>query len=323
MIPSRLVAVTDGGSLLGQAVVLRLLAQGWRVRQLVSSPIVSSPAGVEIVRGGLEDSAALDQLVKGAEAVVQTAMIDRARSQSQYFDINVEGAYRLGRSVRAWAPMARLVVVSSLVARFPWLSAHAASIADGEDALIETAGNCSWSVLRLGPVYGPRDPKTLLMMRNATLPLMPIPNLPLARISPLQLDDAASLIAAACAYGGTEGKAVWDVGEGAYSWLEIARAVRRAVGETPRLVRVPLALVSLGIILTHPLGSGETRLLSPGRLCEMFHNVWAARPQNVPPETVWRPSTALEAGLFDAAHWFRVNGWLKEPETLSASRIRG
>jgi 2-alkyl-3-oxoalkanoate reductase len=326
VIAPRLAAVTGGTGLLGRAIVARLLAEGWRVRLLLRSPDEAAsrgvvPVGVETVFGGLADAAALERLVAGADAVIHSAMVNRARSEDDYYDINVEASYRLGLAVRAWAPVARLVVVSSLVARFPWLSAHAASRADGEDAVIDTAGNRSWAVLRLGPIYGPGDRKTLLMMEAATWPVMPIPDLPQASISPLHLDDAATAIVGACGAG--QRGAVWDVGEGEYSWLDIARAVRRSVGEAPLLVRVPTTMVSLAVALTHPLGAGETPLLSPGRMCEMFHEDWTARPQHRPPEAVWRPRLRLEAGLFATADWFRVNGWLKQPETLSASRLRG
>ncbi|MDA8230982.1 MAG: NAD(P)-dependent oxidoreductase [Magnetospirillum sp.] len=316
-----LVAVTGGAGLLGRAVISRLLADGWRVRQLVRKPSSGRSPKVEAVIGGLEDGGALRRLVAGADAVVHAACLTRAWRASDYYEANVEGNHRLGKAIRAAASEARLVVASSLAARFPWLSAYAASRADGEDAVVEAAGVPSWAVLRLGPLYGPGDRKTLALMEAATWPLMPIPDRPDARISLLHVDDAAAAVAGAC--GTSLRGAIWEVGDTARPWSDIARAVMRAVAGTPRLVRVSPRLLAIGVTLTHPLGSRTSPLLSPIRLAELLHDDWVARPICQPPATVWRVRTALDDGLSQSVGWFRSNGWLAPPVTLTATQLRG
>ncbi len=316
-----LAAVTGAGGFIGRATVLRLLAAGWRVRRLLRRP-PEVPFRGETVVGDLGDEEALRRLVAGADAVVHAAGINRAWRAAEYYDTNVDGAWRLGRAIRAASPSARMVVVSSLAARVPWLSAYAASKADGEDALVEAAGGrAGWAVLRLGPVYGPADRKTLAVLLAANRALMPVPDRPLARLSLLNVADAAAAIAAACAAGAPRG-VVWEVGEGAYSWAEAARAVIRAVTGTGRVVPVAPPLLALGGVMTHPLGSGTLPLLVPGRAAELAYDDWVAGPIRQPPSGLWQVRVSLDAGLYRAVEWFRAHGRLPPPVVLAASRQR-
>jgi len=316
-----LAAVTGAAGLVGRSAIAHLLAAGWRVRQLVHDAPAGLALNAEAVIGTPDDAAALTRLVAGADAVVHCAGLSRARRTAQYYESNVEGAHRLGGAVRVAAPGCRLVVVSSLAARFPWLSGYAASKADGEDAAIEAAGGGNWAVLRLAAVYGPGDRKTLAAMEAAGRAVMPVPDRPRAMVSVLHVDDAAAAIAAACA-GGPRG-VVWELGDQARSWVALARAVMRATAAAPLMVKVPPALLALGAALVHPLGSRVSPLLAPARLGELLHDDWAARGERQPPGALWRPRVHLDSGLHGAAEWFRAHGWLPQPVPLSASRPRG
>ncbi len=314
-------AVTGAAGFLGRAVVARLAADGWMVRQLVRTPPAKPVPHGEVVVGRLADEDALLRLVEGCEVVVHAAAVNRARRADEYYEVNVEGAYGLGRAVRKAAPAARVVAVSSLAARFPWLSPYAASKADGEDALVEAAATHAWAVLRLGPLYGAGDRKTLTLMEAATWPIMPVPDRPQARMSLLHVTDAAAAVSAACGPGPSG--VVWEVGEGSRSWDDVVRAVIRAVSGTPRVLKVSPRLLALGMALTHPLGSPEGPLLSPGRLAELFHDDWIARPTRQMPAGLWRARVTLDTGLYEAAEWFRINGWLPPPVPLAATGQRG
>jgi len=315
-----LVALTGAETFLGREVASRLLADGWAVRLLLRAFPERLPAGAEVVVGAASDPRALRRLVAGAQAVAHCAGIGRARRAADYYEANVEVADRLGRAIRAEAAGTRLVVASSLAARFPWLTAHAASRADGEDAAIDAARTRDWVVLRLAPIFGPGDRKTLTLMRAATWPLMPIPDRPRARLSLLAVTDAAAAVAAACGPG-PRGM-VWEIGQGGRSWAEIARAVAGAVACTPRLVPLPPRLLALGAALTHPLGSATPPMLDRDRLGELVHDDWVARPDHQPPAGLWRCRIGLDAGLHAAAEWFRRNGWLPQPITLAVSQPR-
>jgi nucleoside-diphosphate-sugar epimerase len=320
MPPRPLVAVTGAASLVGRAAIAHLLASGWRVRQLLHDPPADLPPHAEAVVGTPEDGDALRRLVVGADAVVHCSGCARARGTARLYEANVEAARRVGLAVNAAARGCRLVVLSSLAARFPWLSAYAASKADGEDAIRDAAGAGRWMVLRLAPVYGPGDRKTLAVLEAALKRVMPVPDRPKALVSLLSVDDAAAAVAAAC--GADVKREVWELGDQARPWLALAEAAARAVAAAPVMVRLPPALMVAGAALVHPLGSREAPLLAASRLGELQHDDWAPRPERRPPAALWRPRVHLDAGLHRAAEWFRAHGWLPQPVALAVSAQR-
>lgn len=303
-------AVTGATGFIGRRVVDRLLADGWAVRALARRSPAGLPSPVQVVEGRLDDQAALRWLVAGARVVVHVAGIVAARRARDFHIVNVNGSACLGEAVRLQAPSARLVVVSSLAAREPAVSAYARSKAEGERAVLDAAEVASWAVLRPSAVYGPGDRATLAMFRAARMPVMPVPDRPKAALSLLHVDDCAAAVAAACRLGA--GQVVWEVGEGRYGWTELARHLARAVGGDPRIL--PLGRTGYGVLARVAglagLLFGQAVPLSPGKVAEMFHADWICHPDRLPPSALWRPGVPLAEGLARTAGWYRAQGWL-------------
>lgn len=301
----RLAAVTGGTGFLGRAVVARLRADGWRVRQLVRTP----RAEVEdCVEGCLSDEESLCRLVGGAGLVVHMAALTKCRDAKGFRLINVGGSRNLGHAIRSRAPEAKVVAVSSLAAREPTLSPYAASKAAGEVALLDCSRAKSFAVVRPCALYGPGDPATLPVFRAARLPVLPFPDRPMARLALLHVDDAAAAVAAACR---PEAKGVfWEVGDGAFSWARVFRAAAHAVGRDPAMLPVPVGLLSLGVRLARALKPGASPIASPGKLAELLHDDWSCDAAKLPPESLWMPAITLDEGFAATASWYREHGWL-------------
>lgn len=88
------VAVTGGSGFVGAAVCAALLEQGCRVAAL-SRTAGWGIDGVRVVRGGLADPEALDDLVDGAQVVVHAAGLVRSRDEAALRAANVDGLARL------------------------------------------------------------------------------------------------------------------------------------------------------------------------------------------------------------------------------------
>ncbi|KAA5604058.1 SDR family NAD(P)-dependent oxidoreductase [Roseospira marina] len=321
---TRTVAVTGGTGFLGRAVVATLVRDGWRVRVLVrrSAAPWSEPGlgakheadhETELVFGDLADPAALRRLVRGADAVVHAAGAIAARDRAAFMAVNRDGSARLGAAVAAEAPAARLVHVSSLAAREPQLSDYAASKRAGEDALRAACGAASWVVVRPPAIYGPRDRATLPVFRVASGPLAPVLHGPEARVCLIHVQDVAEAIAALCA-DGPSGR-VFELSDGrqeGYSWRAIVDEAARAVGGTPRIVRVPAALIRLVGAVAGAAGrlTGRAVLLSRGKVREMLHPDWSSAPEQQPPPSLWSPRVALPEGFAATVRWYREARWL-------------
>ncbi|HSV30388.1 MAG TPA: NAD(P)-dependent oxidoreductase [Candidatus Omnitrophota bacterium] len=300
-----LAAVTGGTGFLGRRVVERLTAEGWRVRQLVRTP---RPGITEAVEGSLTDEGALARLVEGVDLVVHMAALTKCHDAKGFRQINVGGSRNLGHAIRAHAPSAKVVVVSSLAAREPTLSPYAASKAAGEVAVLDCSNARCFAVVRPCALYGPGDPATLPVFRAAQLPILPFPDRPLARLALLHVDDAASAIAAACRPQARN--VFWEVGAGAFSWARVFRSAAAAMDRDPAMLPVPAGLLALGIKLVRAVKPGISPLTSPGKLAELLHDDWACDPARLPPDALWRPGIELDAGFKATAQWYRAHGWL-------------
>lgn len=323
--PPPLAAVTGGTGFLGRHVVSALARDGWRVRLLVRRPsaLPPLPAGsppAEVVRGDLDDTAALGRLVEGARAVVHVAGLTKAQRDAEFFAVNRDGGSRLAAAVAASAalPGARFVVVSSMAAREPRLSPYAASKRAGEDAAIAALGDCggrgvSWAVLRPSVIYGPWDREGLALLRMARAPVAPVPRAPEPRIAMVHAADAAAAVVALCRDGAPAGARfeVTDARHAGYGWRELLQVLRSLAGRgPPRFVPVPDgALLAAGAAAdAWGTATGRASLFGRGKAREILHRDWGSAPERQPPPALWTPRIDLESGLRETLDWWRGVG---------------
>ena len=115
--------VTGATGFIGRALVARLAAGGTPVRALVRDPAragdLAALAGVELVRGDLRDSAALRDLVAGAEVVYHLAGLTSARSRAEFMAVNAAATGALAAAAAAAPAPPKFVLVSSLAVAGP------------------------------------------------------------------------------------------------------------------------------------------------------------------------------------------------------------
>ena len=318
----RTVAVTGATGFIGPHVVRRLSGDGWRVRVLTrrspppDAALLAGPS-VEAVQGSLDDPSALRRLVRGVDAVVHVAGMVKARSRAEFFRVNADGVARLVEAAAAEPPAPRFVLISSLAAREPGLSAYAASKRAGETALIESgAALPSWTVLRPPVVYGPGDRQTLAFFRWVSRGIGPVLGPEGARVSLLHVDDLAALVAAVLDEGGEAVRGL--IGEpddgqpGGHTWPALVAAAAGCFGRRARVLRVPrTALQAAGLanrLLC--LFPGFRPMLTPDKVREVRHPDWVCDARPLIERTAWRPRTPIGPGFAGTIAWYRRHGWL-------------
>lgn len=304
-------ALTGATGFLGRALCEALQARGWRLRVL-ARPDADPPPDTEVVIGRLADGEALDRLADGAALIVHVAGLVKARTPSGFLPVNVEGARRMAAAAKAHAPGAHVVLVSSLSARSPHLSAYAASKAAGEAAMRDVLAPERLTVVRPPAIYGPGDRETLALFRGvARLPALPSPGPAAARLALIHVADAAAQIAALAerpAEGGVF--ALCDARPEGYGWREIVEAAARAVGRRPWVLPTPrAAILALGAAGSLAGRIGPAQIMTLGKAREALHGDWGVRPGELAPQRP-EPRFDLEAGFADAVAWYRAQGWL-------------
>ena len=190
------VAVTGGSGFIGREVIARLVQRGWPVRALLrrSQPDLER-AGVVVIRGALENEAALERLVAGAAAVVHCAGAVRAPTAAAFRLVNAVGSAKLMAATAAAATRPRFLLLSSLAAREPTLSPYAESKRLGEDEVRRGAGQTiELCIVRPPAVYGPGDRGTLPVFRQLRNGLLFVPAVAKARFSLIYVGDLAEMV---------------------------------------------------------------------------------------------------------------------------------
>ena len=302
-----LAALTGATGFLGAHLVQALDAAGFRVRVLTRrqpSPPGWGAVEPEVVAGDLADAASLEKLVGGAAVIIHAAGAIKARDLAGFMTINRDGTARLAAVCRRRAPDAAFILVSSLAARSPELSAYAASKRAGEDAAAQVLGQ-PFTVIRPPAIYGPGDRETLSVFRAAaSSPVLPVLSDD-ARVALIHVGDAAAAIAALAARPTPGVWALADMRPEGYGWREILTAAARATGRRPALILLPAWLPP-----TLTQAAVAVGLMTREKAGEILHKDWAILPSELPPD---RPPArwTLEAGFAATVNWYREAGWLR------------
>ena len=301
------IAITGATGFVGSAVLTTALGADHQVRALARRE-QPARAGVEWVRGDLADAEALAALVAGADAVIHVAGLTNTPDPAEFEPANVTGTANVIAAMKA-AARKRLVVVSSLAARMPGLSAYGASKARAE-TLVE-ASALDWTIVRPPAVYGPRDVDMLDLFRAAKWGVVPLP--PGGATSIIHADDLSRLLVTLAGNAAPTRKQIYepdDGREGGWSHKELAQAIGRAVGRRGVLApHLPRAVLDAAATADRLL-RGDRAKLTPDRVGYMCHPNWVARSDRKVPGPVWQPRITGEDGLKMTAEWYRRERWI-------------
>jgi nucleoside-diphosphate-sugar epimerase len=262
--------------------------------------------GVEWVEGSLEDSAALDRLCDGADAVIHVAGVINAPDQAGFEAGNVTGTAAILAAAKS-ADVPRFIHVSSLAAREPELSRYGSSKAKAE-VLVKTAG-LPFAIVRPPAVYGPGDRETVDLFKMAKRGLIALP--PAGRLSLLHADDLARLLIALAIRKDSAARTFEpdDGHAGGYSHREFAALLGQAVKRRAFAAPVPQAILRTAAALDGLIRRDGAKL-TQDRVAYFCHPDWVADPAKAVPNEVWRPEIDTAHGLAKTAEWYRAEGWL-------------
>lgn len=303
---ARPLAVTGGTGFVGSALIDLATRRGVPVRALARSEQPPRP-GVTWVRGDLSDTAALERLVVGTQAVVHLAGVVNTPDPAAFHHGNVAGTEELIHAAQG-AGLLRFVFVSSLSAREPALSAYGRSKFHAEE-LVQVSG-LDWTIVRPPAIYGPRDREMLELFKAARWGVIPMP--PAGRASMIHVMDLARLLLALVPGGRQVSQRLFEPDDGragGWSHREMAQAIGVAAGRRVRVPHLPRRALLLAARLDKAV-RGDRAKLTADRVGYMAHPDWVCRPEKAPPPDLWRAEIATEAGLAATAEWYRAEGWL-------------
>ena len=300
---SRTVAVTGATGFVGSETLDQLLETGFAVRALARRPQAERD-GITWIAGALDDAAALDALVAGADVVLHIAGVVNAPNRAGFEAGNGNGTANVIAAMQR-AGLKRLIHVSSFAARNPDLSDYCWSKALGEEKV--KASGLDWTMVRPPAVYGPKDTEFIEVMKVARYGIMPVP--PTGRASLIHVRDLARVLVSLCGKAGDAYVgATWEVDDGApngLSHIELAAAFGRALQR--RVIPLPLPQALL-MLFAHAdrLVRGAQAKLTKDRVRYMCHPDWVIDPAKRPPPAFWQPRIGADEGLAEVAATLRA-----------------
>ncbi len=299
------VALTGATGFVGRVTLDRLVAAGWHVRALTRRD-QHKKAGVTWVHGRLDDTASLNELCNGADAVLHVAGVVNAPDAAGFEGGNVTGTANMLAAAQS-AGICRFLAVSSLAAREPSLSMYGASKAKAE-ALVR-ASPLDWTVIRPPGVYGPGDTEMFDMFRIAAKGWALLP--PSGRVSVIHVDDLARLLVTLLSAENVS-KRVFEADDGApggWSHEDFAKAIGAAVGRKITALHAPGFLLRFAGWADRAV-RGPKAKLTPDRANYLAHPDWTINPEAAPSPDLWKPEIATATGLQDTMSWYRAQGWI-------------
>ena len=324
---ARLAAITGATGFLGRYIVSALAARGWRLRiltrRLPDHPQLAHQK-FEAVVGDLSDRGALRELVDGADAVIHAAGLTKAPSATAFRTVNMDGTVNLASAIKDSTGVRRVLLVSSMAAREPQLSAYAQTKRAGEQMLTGILDSGSeWAIVRPCAIYGPWDRETLGIFRAISRGIALRPRVANARIALIHAADAAGAIATLCDRGpaGAVLELTDERTEG-YSWDEIISAAENAMQVKTTALSIPGAALRAAAAVNVAAAWALRRapMFTPGKAREILHADWGSTAARQPPRELWQPAIGLRQGFMETAHWYRDRHWLSGGNPLLAAR---
>lgn len=178
-------AITGANGFVGSHLVDRLVAEGHQVCALVRATsdlqwLKNKP--VTLIKGDLDDAQALKQAFTGVSVVFHVAGVVNSLDSDTFFRVNAEGTRKVAEACLEVNPkLSRFVLVSSqsVVGPNPGgtpmneeipcrpINLYGKSKLAGEEAARKLMPALPLSIIRPGPIYGPRDREALALIQMA------------------------------------------------------------------------------------------------------------------------------------------------------------
>jgi nucleoside-diphosphate-sugar epimerase len=298
------VAITGATGFIGTGLLKHLVAQGFHVRALyrpVSTPRPDHAESVQWQAGDLDDIESLRALVAGVDAIVHCAGAVRGTSLKQFEETNTTGvSHLLVAAVEQKVP--RFLLMSSLAAREPTLSAYASSKKSGEDALLEFRDRIFCDILRPPAVYGPGDREMMPLLQLIKRGIVPVIGEKDGRFSLIYVDDLVEAVSCLLRSDPSQKSRCFELHDGhpdGYNWQQIMTIATRLNGKKPRRLAIPRALLQIIALTNAGLARllGYRPMLTPGKVREIFHPDWVCDNTAISEATDWQPRVLFSEGM--------------------------
>ncbi|MDH4196400.1 MAG: NAD(P)-dependent oxidoreductase [Candidatus Aminicenantes bacterium] len=320
--------VTGGTGFIGSHLIERLLREKTEVHALVRNPRKLERLGfgreLRILPG---DLVSLPVLPADLDVVFHLAGITKAAQTKDYYRVNQAGTASLLAGLAARKGSPRFVHLSTQAAGGPTLpsgrprreddppspvSPYGRSKLKAEEEVLRRRNELSVVLLRVGPVFGPRDEDFLDYFRwvkRGWLPRFGRKEIPLSAVYVADVVSAALL----AARPDLESGEIFNIAaEEPVTWESIGRTAARLLGRRVRRLRIPLGLAYLVCAAAEGVGRITRRptALNRSKYAELREAAWTLDVSKAKAMLGFTAAYSLEDGLRETLDWYSRQGLL-------------
>ncbi len=325
------VLVTGGSGFLGSHVAEQLSKGGHEVRALVrkssNRKFLSTLSNLEFAEGSVEDARAVEEAVKGVDAIVHSAGLVKARGDAEFYQTNVQGTINLAAAAKEHAPkLKRFVHVSSLEVSGPSadgipvlvtqespITRYGRSKLEAERALLREKDALPITILRPTGIYGPRDNEILEVFRTVKRGALPITGDGRSKVTFTYGPDCAAACVRAIEADVPSGSTYFITDGEIYEQRAAMEEVERAMGSRA-FVRfgLPASLIRTVAIGVEAYGKirGQAVMLTREKADALSRPYWVCSSEQAEKDLGWKPAVKWAEGARLTAAWYKENGWL-------------
>jgi len=247
-----MILVTGGTGLVGRHLVRALLARGHGVRCLVRSVDRAGqvlPPEVELVRGDINDRAAVDKACTGVDRVFHLVAVIRENGADTFEHINVEGTLNLVVAA-GQAGVKHFVHLSALGVSDNPKYKYAYSKWRGEETVQQSG--LTWTILRPSVIYGNGFgffDRLAQSLRFTPRPFVPVPGKGTALFQPVAVEDVTRCLIKLIESPALVGKVIEIGGPEHLSYAQMLDLLLERLDEKRYKFYVPMFLMRLTVPL--------------------------------------------------------------------------
>jgi len=330
MSPKIISVVTGASGFVGSHLVDKLLKEGHHVKCILrksSSLRWLEGKPVEIIDCGLFDKDPLKNVLKNADYLFHVAGVVKAKTNEEYLRGNVETTRVLLEAVsEVNSNIKRVVIISSQTACGPSLDGkpcteetkehpitrYGKSKLAQEQLAMSFSERLPISIVRAVAVYGPRDTEVYLVFKTYKQGLLGLIGFNKKLVNIIHVSDLVDGIYLAAINEKAKGQIYFIGSQEYYDWIQIGKAISKAMGKKALTVRVPHLIVYIVAFFAgfFSLFSSKAATFNIEKAKDFVQQYWICDVSKAVNQLGFKQKISLEKGMQETVEWYREMEWL-------------
>lgn len=279
---------------------------------------------IKILHGDLQN---IPQLPADLDYVFHIAGFTKANKSADYYTVNQEGTASFFKALRTSAAKPkRIIYMSSLAAAGPCslddpleescspapVSPYGASKLQGENEVLKYQDEFPVVIIRVGPVFGPRDRDFLPLFKMVKQGFFPAFGKSTLKVSLCYVKDLVKALIL-CTQKELINPEIFHIADPRpYTWDEFYQTTAEVIGKKPTRIKLPLPLIYTAALFSELTAKLKNKpaIFTRHKYQEMKQEAWMTTTSHAQKVLGFSADYSLKQGIQETLAWYKEKGWL-------------